>query len=334
MSETDLVEDACESAVGDDGGAGSTVAPTRFWQRSVRLGVVLPLLAVTALLAAGVGWQARGDAPGQGDEADDSSAPSAAAPTTTLPPRSAYPSASSTGVEPGVELVPSDSIVVATPGTIIEGLDITGTVRITASDVTLRQSRVTGSDYWLILIEPDLTGVVIEDVEVDGNGPRGAEGSVGIAGPATVRRTNIHGVENGIVPGSGSIVEDNYIHGLEAPGDPHYDGIQIDGGVSDVVIEGNAIDLAEHDQTAAVMINNYFGPVDDVLVQANWLVGGGYTLYSDAQFDGGPIDGVEFIDNRLIGGAWGYASITDSHPGWAGNTDGVTDRVLDAPYPE
>jgi hypothetical protein len=170
--------------------------------------------------------------------------------------------------------------------------------------------------------------VRIEDVEIDGRGTSGLGNSMGVYGPATVVRSNIHGVENGVTPFSGSVVTDNYIHGLSAPGSPHYDGIQIDGGASNIRIERNTIDMREHSQTATVMIDNYFGPTDDILVNGNRLLGGGYTVYSDGQFSGGPITNVTFSNNRMGRGYWGYASIVKNNPVWTGNVDDVTGQII------
>ncbi|MEY2958070.1 MAG: hypothetical protein RLZZ01_638 [Actinomycetota bacterium] len=248
--------------------------------------------------------------------------------TTTVPVSSGFPTAATTGVPAGTVLRSSGSLTITTPGTTIDGLDITGSVTINASNVTIRRSRITGSAFALIRVASNVTGVRIEDVEIDGRGTAGQGNSMGVYGPATVVRSNIHGVENGVTPFSGSVVTDNYIHGLSAPGSPHYDGIQIDGGASNIRIERNTIDMREHSQTATVMIDNYFGPTDNILVNGNRLLGGGYTVYSDGQFSGGPITNVTFSNNRMGRGYWGYASIVRNSPVWTGNVDDVTGQTI------
>lgn len=240
---------------------------------------------------------------------------------TTPPVAGGFPSASTTGVPAGVTLSPSGSLTITRAGTVVDSLNISGTVNINASNVTLRRSRVTGSGFALVNIRSGLTNVIIEDVEIDGRGASGTENSMGVYGPAKVLRSNIHGVENGVTPFSGSEVRDNYIHSLAAPGAPHYDGIQIDGGVSNVVVDHNTIDLSEHDQTSAVMVDNYFGPVRNVTISNNSLAGGGYTVYCDGQFTGGTIEAVAFTGNRIARGHYGYALIRNCSPTWTGNTD-------------
>src|SRR5690606_10273040 len=202
-----------------------------------------------------------------------------------------FPTAATTGVPDGVALRSSGSLTINTAGTVIDGYDISGTVTINADNVTIRNTRITGRGFAIVRINNGITGAVIDHVDIDGRGRNGEGNSMGVYGPATVTASDIRGVENGITPFSGSVLRDNYIHDLAAPGAPHYDGIQIDGGVRNVHIEHNTVDLSEHDQTSAVMIDNYFGPIDNITVTGNRLLGGGYTVYSDGQFNGGSITG-------------------------------------------
>jgi hypothetical protein len=138
-----------------------------------------------------------------------------------------------------------------------------------------------------------------------------------------VYRANIYGFENPLVPESGSVLQDNYVHNLGAPASPHYDGIQIDGGVSNVTIRHNTI-VVDHGQTSAVMIDNYFGPISNIVVDDNRLAGGGFTVYSDDSFNSNPISGVQFTNNRMGRGAWGYALIGKAKPVDTGNVDDTT----------
>ena len=248
-----------------------------------------------------------------------------------LPPGAGgtWPDAASTGVPRGLVLQQSGSITVTEPGTVLDGLDISGSITIAANDVTIENTRVTGSDYDLISIKDGLTGSVVENTELDGRGVvHGASGSMGIIGPVTVLRSDIHGVENGVTPSSGSIIEGNYIHDLGAPGSPHYDGIQIDGDVSNVLIQYNTIDESDLHQTSCVMIDNYFGPIKNIKVDSNRLSGAGYTVYSDGQFHNGSMTGVKFTNNVIGPGLYGYVMIRDNTVVWSGNTDASSGRTV------
>jgi Ca2+-binding RTX toxin-like protein len=228
-----------------------------------------------------------------------------------------WPDATNTGVPDGVTLLPSGDVVVTKAGTVISGLDIKGTVYINADNVTLENSKVTSSNYWAVKIQAGAKGVVVQDTEINGVGT-GNDGSHGIMGQGTFLRNNIYNVENGITLQGSSLLEGNYIHTLKASGSPHYDGIQIDGGISDVVIRNNTV-INDHGQTAAIMIDNWFGPISNIKVDGNLLVGGGFTVYSDGQFDGGTIKGVEFTNNSMGKGQWGYSSFVGNSPVWTGN---------------
>jgi hypothetical protein len=245
---------------------------------------------------------------------------------TRLADQTAWPDETNTGVPPGTVLKPAGSLVITKTGEVVSGLDIRGTVDINAPNVKLMNSRIRGARFDVVRIKSGMPGVVVQDCEIDGVGTDN-DGSNGIRGSGTFLRNNIHHVENGITLDGSAIIQDNYIHDLLASGSPHYDGIQIDGKVSDVIIHHNTI-INPYTQTAAVMIDNYFGPIANIVVSQNRLVGGGYTVYSDGQFNGGTISGVSFIDNRLGKGRWGYRSFVKNAPLWRGNIDDKTGRDL------
>ena len=236
-----------------------------------------------------------------------------------------WPDATNTGVPDGVQLLPSGDVVVTKPGTVISGLNITGTVYIAADNVTLQNCKITSNSFSVVQIKAGSSGVIVQDCEINGVGTNN-EGSSGITGAGTFLRNNIYNVENGlnIGPGTGTVIEGNYIHDLKASGSPHYDGIQIDGGQTDTIVRHNTV-INDHTQTAALMIDNYFGPVKNILVTDNLLVGGGYTIYSDGQFNGGAMTGIQITNNHVGGGYWGPLNANSTSPVYTGNVmDGVT----------
>ena len=237
-----------------------------------------------------------------------------------------WPDETNTGVPAGERLETSGMLIIYIAGTKITNLDINGPVIIKAPDVTLMNSRVRNAGIDVIRIDPGVSGVLIQDCEIDGVGT-GNDGSNGIRGSGTFLRNNIKHVENGITLDDSATIADNYIHDLQASGSPHYDGIQIDGNISNVLISHNTI-INGHGQTAAVMIDNYFGPISNIHVENNRLIGGGYTVYSDGQFNEAKIAGVNFINNRLGKGYWGYHSFVRNVPVWRNNVDDRTGRPV------
>ena len=250
---------------------------------------------------------------------------------TSPPPTVGLPVRSGVGVPEGVVLTDSGPLTIDVAGTVIDSANVLGTVSILADDVTVRRSRVTASAWSVIKVGAGVRGVRIEDVEVNGMGLKGQGGSAGIDGTATITRALIEGVENGVEPGDGSVIEGSIIRRLAAPGpDPHIDGIEIDGG-SDILIRGNLVDLTEWDQTSTVMVDNYFAPVKRIRVEGNRLLGGGYTVYSDGRFKGGSMVDISFVANRMVKGRWGYAAIAESDPVWVGNVDDLSGASIDRP---
>ncbi len=218
---------------------------------------------------------------------------------------SGFPNATNTGVPAGVVLKPSGSIVVETAGAVIEGLDIKGSVVIAAPNVTLKNCKVTDAGFDVVLVKPGITGVTIQDCEIDNQGV----GGQGIAGQGTFLRNNIHDCADGIdVRGDNTLIEGNFIHTMRGTADSHFDGIQADGKFSNLTIRHNTV-MNENTQTSAIMLDNYWGPIDKVVIEDNLLIGGGYTVYINemgaGQPGGGPVTNVRFVNNRLSGGYWG-----------------------------
>lgn len=233
----------------------------------------------------------------------------------------AWPDATNTGVSAGVTLTPYyGDLVINTAGAVISGLDIHGSVFINAPNVTLENCKVTTDAFYAVRVAAGVTGAVVQHNEINGVGS-GNDGDYGIMGQGKFIANNIYNVENGIgVDGGNTLIQDNYIHDMIASGSPHYDGISIDGKNSNITISHNTV-INDHTQTAAIMIDNYFGPVSNVTVDNNLLYGGGYNIYSSAQFDGGSVTGVSVTNNHVGGGYWGPTAFTGNSPVYTGNVD-------------
>ena len=252
-------------------------------------------------------------------------------PTPTTSPV-VWPDSTNTGVPPGTPLTASGSVTVNAGGTqgdpvVINARDIRGTLTINASHVLVKNSKITSGGYNAVLIKPGVTGVVIQDTEVNGQGR--TSGNNGVNGSAKLLRVNIYGIENGFVPGSNSEMRDSWIHGLVAPGSPHYDSVQIDGGQDNVLLEHNTIEN-NNGQTAAVMVDNYFGPATNIVVNNNKLIGGGYTVYADGNFSTTRAVDVDYTNNLFGRGYYGYALIRGAKTTvtWTNNRDIVSGNVI------
>lgn len=239
-----------------------------------------------------------------------------------------WPDEKTTGVPANVVLKPSGALFITKPDTVISGLDIHGMVVIKAPRVRIVNCRISVASFSVVQILPGAFGATVEHSEINGLG-HDNEGSNGINGQGTFLSDNIYNVENGMNITGPSKIQDNYIHDLLASGSPHYDGIQIDGG-HDIAIIHNTI-INSHEQTSAVMIDNYFSAATNIAVDDNRLQGGGYTVYSDGQFKGGPIQGISFTNNYLGKGRWGFHVFRPNNPVWSGNVDLASGKLIGPP---
>ncbi|MEH2510508.1 hypothetical protein V1291_001862 [Nitrobacteraceae bacterium AZCC 1564] len=247
---------------------------------------------------------------------------------------SGFPDATNTGPPAGLTLKPSGPLVINTPGAVIEALDISGDVIIKASNVTLQNSRIKSNGFYVVRIEKGLTGVIVQNCEIDNQ----AAGGAGITGQGKFIANNIHGAADGInIWGDDTVIQDNYIHDMAGPPSAHFDSIQADGAFKNLTIEHNTV-INEHGQTSTIMLDNYWGPIDNVKINNNLLVGGGYTVYlaevGKGQPGGGPVTNIAFTNNVLVKGYYGYWDIRaelGNKPIVSGNVDKVTGVKLRAP---
>ena len=242
-----------------------------------------------------------------------------------------WPGPENTGVPAGTALAPLDgeSTLLATPGQVVDGKDVTGCLTVTAPNVTLRRFRVRGcAREPVISVGYGLTGIVIEDCEIDGGRLNPAAAAVGYDG-YTIRRCDIHGTGTGLHMTNNVVIEDNWVHDLHEGEDSHNDAVLTNGG-RNLVVRHNTLENP-HTQTAVVALYGDVEAVVDVVIEDNLLDGGGYTVYGGS-VAGKPYSagagGIRFLNNRFgrrfhpQGGLYGPVSGFDpGRPGnvWAGN---------------
>jgi hypothetical protein len=270
-----------------------------------------------------------------GESASDSASPTGEVSTTAGPVvgsggvPAGWPNASNTGVPVGRPLQQSGSVRVTRAGTVIDGLEVNGDISVEAPNVTIRNTRIVNNGEWGIIQRDQAGGLVVEDVEIRGNGAdQLGKGIYNIGGMLTVRRTNISVVTDGIMTSVG-LIEDNYLHDPKEYSGDHVDMVQSGSappaGLS-LVIRHNTI-VNTRDQTSAVALFQDFGIQRDVTVENNFLAGGGYTLYAGAG-EKGTATNIKIVNNvwsRQIfakGGYFGPVAYWDrdgSGNVWTGN---------------
>lgn len=201
------------------------------------------------------------------------------APPGAIPP--GFPTAQSTGFRAaglGVgDLRPSGSLTIDRNGTVIEGLDINGVVRVNADNVVIRNSRIRHSSFLGIDVGDGASNLLVENVTIEGTAPS-AGANIGFSN-FTCRRCDLSGATDGVKVISNAVVENSYIHDLRKYSGAHNDGIQHSGGGRNIHIRGNTILGPFQTSTSAILAQTNVGPIDNMHVSGNFLYGGSYTVY-------------------------------------------------------
>lgn len=228
-------------------------------------------------------------------------------PPTPTPPSPPFPAQGDVGYLPAMGALTNStgSITTTAPGQIIElrTMQVGHYIRIEHPNCIVRKCVILSGDFYNIKINPAIvTGTtIIEDNTFDNSAVgSGQGGGTAIQGSRMiVQRNRIMKVENGInIDGPNVQILGNWIGNLPAanPGGLHVDGIQIDGNISTVTIQGNTI-VSTTDGTSAVMIDNLNGPCTDIIVNANSLAGGAYSVYSDGTKSAAAMTNIQFTNN-------------------------------------
>ncbi len=233
----------------------------------------------------------------------------------------AWPGADTTGPVHPELLTPSGSLTLSVAGAVIQDLDIAGKLTVKADGITIRNCRITGGSPYCITIDAAVTGLLIEDCELDGGG---VSSSALLGGGFTARRCDVHHtMGDGFKPTSDLVVEDCWIHHLGMGVGSHADGMQMAKGGRVIFRRNNfdmPIDVDGFHSNSACFIMTDTGPIDDVLIEGNRFDGGNYTIYLVDKLKGfGPPTNVRVIGNTF-GPDYRYGtSHMDGTPVWTGN---------------
>ena len=222
------------------------------------------------------------------------------------PPTSGPVGAGSTGVPSGTPLtVHEGDLTITTPGTVIDGLDIRGFVRVKAANVVIRNSIIRGPATPLTgpmsLVQSDAgpgTNLLIQDSEIFAQAPsRFVDGIVGMG--FTLRRVDIHTVVDQVkIIGDNVTVDASYLHdNLYYPADganleSHDDNVQVAIGANIQVVNSTLIGSSN----AAVMITQDRGSVTGFTFRANSADDGACTI-NVAEKAYGPPPGLSITDS-------------------------------------
>jgi hypothetical protein len=243
-----------------------------------------------------------------------------------------YPTPAKVGTPAGwtPATVHQGDLTVTTPGTVLQDIDVRGSVNVRADNVTIRRARVRGRVWTQHSDGTRLRQyrVTVEDSVLGGltsafNGLTG-EGVIG-PGRYTIRRSELYGSDGFRVsaPQDGGpndvLIEDNYFRANMPACDQgfHIDGVQGYGGGQNVVVRHNTIDArGPCGVTGAVF---FADDSESATVTNNLLLSAGYTLgiHDDHNPDVGPW---VITGNRIVSTGYGPASTTGTQCGAASMT--------------
>ena len=206
---------------------------------------------------------------------------------------------------------------------VLEDVDFTGRVHVRVDNLTLRNFKIdaAGANYGLYneqFTSNISSGLVAEDGEIVN-----ASSSLVLGSNMTLRRLYLHESDaDAIKAWSNSTVEGCYVTRLGRAVGAHADGVQQVTG-SDCVYRGNNFDMpkdapAPYKSNAAFIIQTGNGPIDNVLIEGNWMNGGNFTVYVTDKGNGHGLPTNVRVRNNRFGRDFGFG-IQQGGGTWTGN---------------
>ncbi|WP_207229363.1 DUF4082 domain-containing protein [Ktedonosporobacter rubrisoli] len=206
-----------------------------------------------------------------------------------------FPDASNTGAPSSLQpKSESGNITINDDNTVIDGVDLTGSFDVYANNVTIKNSRITSTNWWGINQRQGYSGLKVLHCTitgVPGKGPDNGGEDYAVSnmgdGSIEVAYNNISQFGDQISMGTGNI-HDNYVHDIQAfvnlGGEyQHTDDIISDGGTTEpLIIRHNTLineTTASTGASASVGLFADTGSVKNSIVDNNWIAGGAYALY-------------------------------------------------------
>jgi hypothetical protein len=238
-------------------------------------------------------------------------APSTTRIAPTTPPRSTgRPGPPNTGVPAGTRLtVVNGDQTYRTDNQVISGLDIHGYVRITARNVTLKNSIVRGGAprcNAAVIQIVDGASATIVDTEIDAANPNPCLDGI-FATSATLTRLKVHNVVDGVKAYDNVVLQDSYVYGLswfasdpnQGGGATHNDCVQTYEGNHSIVLRRNTLDAGPKGNAAYQVTQDFGGVSEDLHIEGNWLDGGGCTLNFAHKGGPTPMTKIYVVNNRF-----------------------------------
>jgi len=237
----------------------------------------------------------------------------------SCPSYPAFPDAACTGVPAGVVLK-TCSTTVSTDNAKLDSCLFEGGLLIRGKNVTVTRSKINGlvaADY---VLNWNLSGLTLKDVEIDGTGAVTANGEAAIGyDNYTCIRCNIHHSGRGFNFQNNVTIQDSWAHDFFYVSGAHQSAAGSNGGSNNRIIH-NRLDCGAQGCSGALVMYGDFHPVDKVEIRENLFDGGSYCLYAGST---GTTSGKPYphgtnitIENNSFGKK--YASQNGRTCGWYG----------------
>ena len=294
-------------------------------RRGAFLESVAVLAVVAVVLAVALGCSARPAVPARRPA-------STVAGSAPVPPRNpgcgptyargteSWPDCATSGVPRDARLKPeSGELTIRKNGTVINHVNLAGSIDIYANNVTIENSNILSSGYWGIYQRPGYSGLNILNNTVTGNVGRGPDSGgedIGVwaqGDDITIARNNISEFGGNLNAGTGNIYG-NYLHDEQAFGSTgiggcnplphpigrcynHSDAFGIDAGRGIDLHDNTILEARIPGATSAVELDDDLGVISDVRVTGNFIAGGDYCTYAGSNPDSSPSAHIIYQNN-------------------------------------
>ena len=256
----------------------------------------------------------------------------------------------STGPAAGTTFTNSSGFTASTAGRVYSGLDVSGSIYISASNVTIENSNITDVDpnSAAIQVASNVTGVQIINDSIHGtNAVQSGSLAFGVSywgssiTGVTINDTNFYNGDR-ILVGYGTLTNSYCMGGAQFDGSggnlEHDECIYTDGDAPGIVVKHDTL-LNPNSQTAAIYVDNPDnggGGVDGTVdVEDNLLAGGDYCIYGGDGTGGTVHTGPVTIENNRFSrlffsgcGLYGTDAYMPPDTTWSGNVWDDTNKTV------
>jgi hypothetical protein len=208
-----------------------------------------------------------------------------------MPSSCGFPAPSTTGVPKGQPLQPSGSITVTKSGTVVSGVDVTGTIDVEADDVTIEDSRVTQNTTcgptaacgnYAIRIGEGHRGIKIKHVETRSEPGDTCQQDIRNTGAiVTIEYAYMHACDGNVYAVGPTLIKDSYGKAKIGISTDHIENVYM----NETSVKAIHDTLLNPVEQTAVIFGNSGGGTDvpncsnRITVLGSLLAGGGYSIY-------------------------------------------------------